>query len=175
MLIVWLALTFTNKRTAKREGLFGQLIVLIFLFIGFAFVFDPNISFLIFRYSFTVTPFIGWAGVFITACGVALAIWARFIIGRNWSGAEITLKKDHKLVTAGAYGIVRHPIYTGILLSAIGTMIAKGTPGDLIGIAFLLFAFLIRIPKEERFMKEQFPAEYPSYMSRVKTLIPFVW
>ena len=172
---VWLIFTFINKRTVRREGIFGQFLVLILLFIGFAFIFNPYLSFIIIRYRFYIPSSVGWFGVFLTACGVVLAVWARFVIGRNWSGAAITLKENHKLVQTGAYSIMRHPIYAGLLLAAVGMMITKGTIGDLIGIAFLLAAFLIRIPKEEKLMSEQFPEEYPEYMKRVKALIPFLF
>ena len=53
-------------------------------------------------------------GFVLEFAGVALAIWARRVLGRNWSG-EITIKENHELISSGPYRIVRHPIYTALL------------------------------------------------------------
>jgi protein-S-isoprenylcysteine O-methyltransferase Ste14 len=77
-------------------------------------------------------------------------------------------------VTTGPYAYVRHPIYTGILLAALGTALT----GTVFGIGVVVFAsivFLSRIGKEEKIMLELFPNEYPAYQARTKRLVPFVW
>ncbi len=60
-----------------------------------------------------------WACVGLMALGFAFAWWARIHLGTLWSG-QITTKADHRVVETGPYGIVRHPIYTGILLAILG-------------------------------------------------------
>jgi hypothetical protein len=52
-----------------------------------------------------------------------IAVWARVYLGRNW-GQPQTLQNDHELVTSGPYHLVRHPIYTGIVLALFGTALA---------------------------------------------------
>lgn len=65
--------------------------------------------------------------------GLLLALWSRFVLGRNWSAA-VTVKQGHSLVRNGPYAIVRHPIYSGFLLALLGTAIARGTVGAFIGV-----------------------------------------
>ena len=76
----------------------------------------------------------------LTAIGIALAIWARFSLGSNWSGT-VTLKENHELIRSGLYGRIRHPIYTGILLGAFGSGMIDGEVRDLLGFLILLCSF----------------------------------
>ena len=122
---------------------------------------------------FTPTLILGWAGALLTAIGIGFAIWARVNLGRNWSSRP-AMKEHHELVTTGPYAYVRHPIYTGILLAALGTAIMS----SIFGIGMLIFIsifFALRINKEEKIMLELFPEQYPEYQKRTKRLVPFVW
>src|SRR5262249_12549333 len=71
----------------------------------------------------TDNPWLQGIGLAVFLLGLALAIWARVYIGRNW-GMPMTQKVDPELVTAGPYRRIRHPIYAGIILATIGTAIA---------------------------------------------------
>src|SRR5580692_5615866 len=62
-------------------------------------------------------------GLVLFGLGLGFAIWARVHIGRNW-GTPMTQKDDPELVTSGPYHLVRHPIYTGILVAGAGTAVA---------------------------------------------------
>jgi len=62
-------------------------------------------------------------GLALFALGLAFAIWARVHIGRNW-GTPMTQKDKPELVTSGPYHLVRHPIYSGIIVAGIGTALA---------------------------------------------------
>jgi len=114
-----------------------------------------------------------WIGAALTAIGIAVAIWARLYIGRNWSPRPAK-KEAHELVTGGPYAVVRHPIYTGIILAALGTALT-GTIFGVIVLALAAALFLSRVRTEERIMLELFPDAYPPYQSRTKRLIPFIW
>jgi protein-S-isoprenylcysteine O-methyltransferase Ste14 len=114
-----------------------------------------------------------WLGVAFTAAGLGFACWARVHIGRNWS-AVVTVKHDHELVQSGPYRLVRHPIYTGLLLAFFGTAIARGEWLSLLAVALVLVAFLRKIRLEEQWMAEQFPRDYPRYRATVAALIPFL-
>jgi protein-S-isoprenylcysteine O-methyltransferase Ste14 len=116
-----------------------------------------------------------WQGVglAIFLLGLALAIWARLYLGRNW-GMPMSRKEDPELVTTGPYHRVRHPIYTGIILATIGTAIAVSlywlVAAALLGAYFIYSAFM-----EERLMASLFPESYPEYKRSTKMLVPFVF
>ncbi len=112
-------------------------------------------------------------GIVLCAAGLGLAVWARVMLGRNW-GEPMSLKEGHELVTAGPYCLVRHPIYTGILLAMLGSAVAVGSGWLLILVAVLPY-LVYSARTEEGLMMEQFPTEYPKYKKRTKALIPFVW
>jgi protein-S-isoprenylcysteine O-methyltransferase Ste14 len=111
-------------------------------------------------------------GVAIWAAGLALAVWARLYIGRNW-GMPMTQRENPDLVTSGPYHAVRHPIYTGIILGVVGTTLATSLYG-LIAVAAVAAYFIVSAVNEERYLTEQFPDQYPEYKAHSKMLIPFV-
>jgi protein-S-isoprenylcysteine O-methyltransferase Ste14 len=114
-----------------------------------------------------------WLGLLITALGLGFAMWARIHLGRNWSGT-VTVKDDHELIRSGPYGLVRHPIYSGLLLAILGTALAFGEWRGLLAFGCLSVAFVLKLRREESFMAEAFPTEYPRYRTEVPALIPFV-
>ena len=122
---------------------------------------------------FTPSLLLAWIGAALTALGIAVAIWARLYLGRNWS-ASPAMKEGHELVTTGPYAFVRHPIYSGIILATLGT----GLTGSIFGIVLFVIVttmFLIRVGTEERYMLELFPGAYPAYRARTKRLVPLIW
>jgi protein-S-isoprenylcysteine O-methyltransferase Ste14 len=110
----------------------------------------------------------------LTVLGLGVAIWARVILGRNWSGT-VTFKENHELIERGPYAFVRHPIYTGMLLMFLGTSLALGKLCNLIGLALLILSFWIKLRQEERVMIAHFGDRYLAYMKRVRAIIPFVF
>lgn len=119
-----------------------------------------------------LNPIAAGAGVALCALGIAIAIWARTFLGRNW-GAPMSLREGHELVTSGPYAVVRHPIYSGITLAMLGTSLAAWFPWMAITVAAFAY-FVYAATVEERSMKAAFPDEYPPYAKRTKMLIPYV-
>ena len=119
-------------------------------------------------------PWEYWLGVAVTCGGLAFAVWARRHIGRNWS-AIVTLKQDHELVTSGPYALVRHPIYTGLLLGFLGWAISVDRWRGLLAVAIVFLALLRKYRLEERWMRERFGVAYDAYRARVKALVPFLF
>ncbi len=111
-------------------------------------------------------------GVIMCVAGVALAVWARVYIGRNW-GMPMSLREGHELVTSGPYAYIRHPIYSGILLLTVGSAIAAGPMWLALFVVCLVY-FVYAARTEERDMTKQFPDAYPAYQRRTKMLIPFL-
>ncbi|TAK57991.1 isoprenylcysteine carboxylmethyltransferase family protein, partial [Patescibacteria group bacterium] len=112
-------------------------------------------------------------GVALVFLGFLIAIWARSYLGRNWNSSP-KIKHDHELVTSGPYHLVRHPIYTGILLMLLGSAI---TFGNLWTIAFIFYCifYIYKLKVEEVLMESQFQGEYLEYKKRTKMLIPYVF
>ena len=112
-------------------------------------------------------------GLVLFALGLGFAIWARMHIGRNW-GTPMTQKDKPELVTSGPYRLVRHPIYSGILVAGVGTAVALDWLW-LSAVALAAVYFLYSATVEERFLTGQFPDTYPAYKRSTKMLVPFVF
>jgi len=119
------------------------------------------------------TPLSFMVGAFLTAAGLLFAVWARRVIGRNWS-ASVTVKQDHALITSGPYEWVRHPIYTGLLAALIGSAIALGMVRAVVAVVIAFVAISYKLRVEERVMLEQFGDAYRAYCARVPRLVPFI-
>jgi protein-S-isoprenylcysteine O-methyltransferase Ste14 len=118
------------------------------------------------------SPVLKVVGLILFACGLALAIWARIYLGRNW-GMPMTQRAEPELVTSGPYRFVRHPIYSGLLLALLGTALATNIY-FLLALVLVGAYFIYSATVEERTLTTSFPAAYPGYKEHTKMLIPFV-
>jgi protein-S-isoprenylcysteine O-methyltransferase Ste14 len=109
-------------------------------------------------------------GTVMVAGGLGFTGWARRHLGRNWSG-WVTVKDDHTLICTGPYRLVRHPIYSGLLLAFAGNALAIGEWRGVLAVAFGFLAFVLKLRIEEARMRETFP-EYDRYTQQVAALIP---
>ena len=115
---------------------------------------------------------VAWSLFALTAAGFAFCWWARLHLGRLWSGF-VTVKEGHRVIDTGPYGWVRHPIYAGVIFSALMTALLRASPASLAGFALLAVGFSMTAAIEERFLREQLGAEgYDAYARRVPMLIP---
>ena len=106
--------------------------------------------------------------------GFAFTWWARLHLGRLWS-SSVTRKSGHHIIETGPYGIVRHPIYTGITLASFATAAMRGTLIAFAGAAIMTAGWYVKARLEEEFLRAQLGAdEYADYARRVPMLIPFV-
>ena len=114
-----------------------------------------------------------WAAVGVSFLGFAFTWWARIHLGRFWS-SNVGRKADHRIIDTGPYGIVRHPIYSGITLTAVATAALRATPAAWIGVALLTIGWYVKARLEERFLREELgPENYDAYARRVPMLVPF--
>ena len=107
-----------------------------------------------------------WIGCVLTVSGLLFSIWARNHLGQNWSQA-VTIKKDHELIMSGPYALVRHPIYTGLLLAFIGSAIAVGRWRGVFAVILIFVVLWNKLKFEEKWMRAQFGNSYESYAQRV--------
>ncbi|HZU75488.1 MAG TPA: isoprenylcysteine carboxylmethyltransferase family protein [Dehalococcoidia bacterium] len=166
--LYWLAAAATSKRTASRsaQGVAVRLVIAIVaaLIIRVSGWFDHA--------TFNGNPAMAAAGVVLFVLGLALAVWARVHLGRNW-GTPMSEKAEPELVTSGPYRRIRHPIYSGIILASIGTALAV-TWYWLIVAALIAVYFVYSATVEERIMTRLFPNAYPPYRRSTKMLVPFL-
>jgi protein-S-isoprenylcysteine O-methyltransferase Ste14 len=121
----------------------------------------------------TTDPLLQGIGLALFVAGLALAVWARLYIGSNW-GMPMTEKADPELVTTGPYRLVRHPIYSGIILAMLGTAIAISWYW-LVAVAVIGGYFVYSATMEERYLTGVFPQAYPEYRTSSKMLVPFLF
>ena len=137
-LLYWAAMAFRVKRTIERHNgilyrlLFGACLSALILLRPLSSRLDLN------SHLWQTTTALGVLTICIVLAGFAFTVWARVTLGRDWSG-DVVFKQDHELIETGPYSIVRHPIYTGLIVMALGTAINYGQV-----IGFVLLAILLR-------------------------------
>ncbi len=167
--LYWLVAAFFTKRGRRapwsRElrirAVIGVLVILLFRLGAFR------------GHGLNTDPWRAGIGLVLFALGLGFAIWARIHIGRNW-GTPMTQKDEPELVTSGPYHLVRHPIYSGILVAGVGTAVALSwlwLPAVILAGVYFVYSATV----EERYMAEQFPDSYPVYKRSTKMLFPFVF
>jgi protein-S-isoprenylcysteine O-methyltransferase Ste14 len=95
-----------------------------------------------------------YAIVGVMLLGLALTWWARIELGHLWSSA-ITYKEKHRLVDTGPYALVRHPIYTGIVIALVATAATEATIVALLGATFITVGLWVKAHAEERFLSAE--------------------
>lgn len=119
------------------------------------------------------SPWIEGIGLGLCVGGAAIAGWARVQLGSNWS-AVVQLKHGHELIVRGPYRVVRHPIYTGILLLFVGTALMIGDWRGVLAVGIVTPSLWVKSKQEERWLVEHFADAYRHYQRRTKALIPYV-
>jgi protein-S-isoprenylcysteine O-methyltransferase Ste14 len=115
-----------------------------------------------------------WAGVVIYALGGVLRLAPVFVLGRRFSGL-VAIQRDHKLVTDGLYGVIRHPSYLGLLVGTVGWSLAFRSSVGLVITALIALVLVARMDAEERLLGETFGAKYEAYRTRTWRLVPWLY
>jgi len=113
-------------------------------------------------------------GIILIWAGIALAIWARWHLGQYWSG-RITIKEDHKLVRTGPYARLRHPIYSGLDLAAIGSALAIDRWRCVAGVFVVILGFCVKAKREEAMLSTQFGEDFEEHRRQTGFLLPRFW
>jgi protein-S-isoprenylcysteine O-methyltransferase Ste14 len=117
---------------------------------------------------------IRWLGVVLFAAGGALRIWPVFVLGQRFSGL-VAIQPGHILMTNGAYGVIRHPSYLGLLISSLGWSLAFRSGVGVLLTLLLIPPLMARIDAEENLLHSQFGDEYNLYRSHTWRLIPGIY
>ncbi|MGH9588422.1 MAG: methyltransferase family protein [Acidobacteriaceae bacterium] len=175
-IVIWWSAAFASKRSVQRQGGGSRLLQSVIVLIGLVFLFSLDHAFTGGWPIRNVVPrTTDWmlAGAALTVAGMLFAVWARVVLGSNWSGWG-TIKQDHELILRGPYAFVRHPIYTGGLAALLGTAVVYGAARCFVGLLICAFGFWLKSQTEEQFMIQQFGEQYVRYRKRVRALVPFV-
>ncbi|SKA36979.1 Protein-S-isoprenylcysteine O-methyltransferase Ste14 [Chitinophaga eiseniae] len=116
---------------------------------------------------------VGTIGLSISVIGAIIACASRYKLGRNWS-LSVQKKEDHQLIQDGIYRIVRHPIYTGLLLLFIGNALIVGDYRAIIAVLIVFVSLWLKLKKEEKLLIEIFGTKYTEYQNRTKAIIPYL-
>lgn len=172
--ITWLAAAFWSDRAVKRPPRRSQILYRLLAAGGAILLFGlyrHNISseFIL----WDTPPAISWLMVAVACTGFLFTWWARLHLGRLWS-SSVGRKAAHYVVDTGPYGIVRHPIYTGITLAASATAAMRGTLAAWAGVVVLTLGWIVKARMEEEFLRQELGVDaYDAYARRVPMLMPF--
>jgi protein-S-isoprenylcysteine O-methyltransferase Ste14 len=173
-MVYWWVSSRNVKATARHESMVSRLLHIVPLLLAAFLLWANHVPIPILKVRFTplaAWPF--WVGAALTAAGLVFTVWARLHLGRNWSGT-VTIKEGHELITSGPYALVRHPIYTGLLIAFAGSALARGELRGILAVALVFLSFWRKLRMEERWMREQFGEAYEGYSRRVSALVPFI-
>lgn len=162
----WIGLSFTVKNK-RWEVYLAQSLEGLLLFGIFSELFQPSVLF-----PFHANKITTLLGFFLIWLGVGGAYLAQKELGVSWNyGAHLQAKK---LVTTGLYRYIRHPIYTGIIISYVGSQVLAGS-WLWVSCLFLLIPAYMQAKKEEKILEGIFRKQFIVYKKKTKLFIPFVW
>ena len=170
--ILWILMASWSKPSKRREFAWQRLEHVIPMVFGFL---------LIYNHRFTwgglasrIVPdnsAVAAIGLLLTVGGLVFAVWARIALGGNWSGT-VTIKSGHSLIRRGPYKWIRHPIYTGLLFSVVGTVLLQGEVRSFLGFAVILFALYRKAKREEKFLSEEFGDSFAEHARHTGMFLP---
>jgi protein-S-isoprenylcysteine O-methyltransferase Ste14 len=171
----WVLAAFWSDRASKRPSTWRQIDYRVLAAIGTVLLFG------LYRHRleseiilWRLPPVAAWSMIPIAIAGFWFTWWARIHLGRLWS-SSVTRKADHRVVDTGPYGIVRHPIYTGIILASVATATLRGTALSWLGATIMTLGWYVKARLEERFLRQELGDEaYAAYARRVPMLVPFI-
>jgi protein-S-isoprenylcysteine O-methyltransferase Ste14 len=170
--IIWLALAFLSKSNKRRESVGQRLEHIVPAVIGFSFIFQNDFGGSTFqRRIFPTESPLMVICVILTVAGLLFALWARLTLGSNWSGT-ITIKQNHQLIRRGPYRWIRHPIYTGMLVALLATVITQGLISGLVGFSLVYLALYRKAKREESFLSQEFGDGFNEHLKHTGMFLP---
>jgi protein-S-isoprenylcysteine O-methyltransferase Ste14 len=170
--VYWVINAIRTRATREKESFVSRFAILLIEIAGFVLLFSGS----------TGIGFLGnrvlprtWVGAIIgsalTWLGIGLAIWARYHLAEYWS-ARITIKEGHELIRTGPYAHLRHPIYSGLVLAAIGSALVIDEWRCVLGVGLVLTGYCIKARKEEAMLTQQFGDAFREHQKHAGFLIP---
>jgi len=168
----WIISALKTRRTERKESFAWRYGIMFIEVVGFTLLFSSDAGVgVLGHHVFPRSVSLRVAGVILVWAGIALAVWARWHLGEYWSG-RITLKEGHKLIRTGPYASLRHPIYSGLDLAAIGSALANDRWRCVAGVCVIIVGFWIKAKREEAMLAGQFGAEFDEHRRHTGFLLP---
>ena len=114
------------------------------------------------------------AGLFLFVIGFSIELVGQITLRRFYS-STLVIKDDHQLITNGIYRFIRHPMYLGVIMAAVGLAAFSLSLGGIVIMLALIPVFLIRIKIEERMLIDEFGEAYRTYRKKARKLLPFIY
>lgn len=122
-----------------------------------------------------IGQFMRWTGLVLFAMGVSLRFWGILHLKSQFT-RHVTVREGDEIVSSGPYRMLRHPLYTALLLIGIGmALFCTSLIAAVLGGAVVIWTLLKRISYEEKLLVEKFGPEYVQWMKRRARLIPFIY
>ena len=176
LIIYWFISGITAKKSSFKETIYTQFIFYWLPLILAIYLLGPDERFgnsLIKGNFVSNSNLTGAIGLSLCYLGLAIACWSRYLLGKNWS-VSVQKKEDHELIKNGAYKLIRHPIYSGLILMFLGNAIIVGTWRGLIGVLIVSVSFWFKLKKEEKWLIDLFGNKYQEYILKTKALVPWL-
>lgn len=124
----------------------------------------------------------GWSSVPAAVCVagdvlvvVGLGITSLVVIQNSFAASTVQIEQGQKVVSTGLYGVVRHPMYTGNVLTILGVPLALGSYWGLLPVISGLIMLVVRIRDEEKLLVEELDG-YREYAQQARyRLVPYMW
>ena len=157
----------TDRVSATEKALLGVMTLGIF-FLPVIYIFTDWLRFADYRLPF----WLGIVGIVLVGLGLWLFWRSHMDLGRNWS-PSLQVMEGHTLVAEGVYRTIRHPMYASQMLMGLAQiLLLQNWIAGPTGLLLFLPLYLIRVPREEQMMSEQFGADYRAYMARTGRILP---
>jgi protein-S-isoprenylcysteine O-methyltransferase Ste14 len=169
--VTWNLAAFWRAKATAQAPRGSYRLLIVFAALGLFMVFN-NLPTFRFPKLWSVGPVLGWSMIALTAAGIAFMWWARFHLGKLWSGG-VEVKHGHRVVDTGPYAWTRHPIYTGLILSAFAAAALRATPWAFLGATLVALGFALKARVEERFLEKEIGG-YDVYRKRVPMIVPLL-
>jgi protein-S-isoprenylcysteine O-methyltransferase Ste14 len=176
LILYWVISSIKAKRSSIKENIIMQFVLYWLPLILAIYLLGPDERFgnSLIKGNFVHNNNLsGGSGLLLCYMGLLLACRSRYLLGKNWS-VSVQKKEDHELVETGAYRLIRHPIYSGLILMFMGNAVIVGRWRGLAGVLILAVSFWFKLKKEERWLTDLFGNRYREYVLRTKALIPWI-
>ena len=171
-IVLWLAIFIYWVVRSKNQGVLNEITGLVKLLFSGLVLFVPilfPLDFLVYK-KFPVTDI---TGACFTIFGFIVCIVSREYLASNWSG-KVKIQEKHNLIKDGPYKIIRHPIYTGVLVMMLGSGIIIGNILDFVWVLFCFFGLYRKSKQEEKLLINEFGQLYEQYKKETKMMIPYL-